>query len=136
MIERLALASVNHRYRTVLVWLTDLIGVVVVSGMASSSFDVNDRLDGSDAQRAYDLAAAHMPSVTGISTTVVFKTDELALTAAVVREISALPRIAAAIMVCVSASFMVADLRSINWCRRRPSDCVRQREVGSHGRDC
>ena len=57
MIERLASASVNHRYRTIVVWLAALIGVVVLGGMITSSADINDRLDGSDSQRAYDLAA-------------------------------------------------------------------------------
>ena len=93
MIERLASASVNHRYRTILVWLAALIGVIVLGGTVTSSADINDRLDGSDSQRAYDLAAAHMPSVTGLTTAVVFKTDNLASTAAVVDEIRALPRI-------------------------------------------
>ena len=93
MIERLASASVNHRYRTIVVWLAALIGVVVLGGMITSSADINDRLDGSDSQRAYDLAAAHMPSVTGLSTPVVFKTNDLGSTAAVIDEIRALPRI-------------------------------------------
>jgi RND superfamily putative drug exporter len=93
MIERLAAISVRHRYRAIAVWLAALIGVVVLGGMVTSTADINDRLDGSDSQRAYDLAAAHMPSVTGISTTVVFKTTDLELTAAVVDEIAALPRI-------------------------------------------
>ena len=93
MIEKLASASVNHRYRTIVVWVVALIGVVVLGGMVTSSADINDRLDGSDSQRAYDLAADHMPSVTGIGTTVVFKTNDLASTAAVVDEIRALPRI-------------------------------------------
>ena len=61
--------------------------------MVTSSADVNDRLDGTDSQRAYDLAEAHMPSVSGLSTTVVFKTNDLASTAAVIDEIRALPRI-------------------------------------------
>ena len=61
--------------------------------MITSSADINDRLDGTDSQRAYDLAAAHMPSVTGLSTAVVFKTNDLASTAAVIDEIRALPRI-------------------------------------------
>ena len=93
MIERLAAISVRYRYRAIAVWLAALIGVVVLGGMVTSTADINDRLDGSDSQRAYDLAAAHMPSVTGISTTVVFKTTDLQLTAAVVDEIAALPRI-------------------------------------------
>ena len=93
MIERLASASVNHRYRTIVVWIARIVGVVVLGGMVTSSADINDRLDGTDSQRAYDLAAAHMPSVTGLSTTVVFKTNDLASTAAVVDEIRALPRI-------------------------------------------
>ncbi|MGZ4805430.1 MAG: MMPL family transporter [Ilumatobacteraceae bacterium] len=93
MIERLASASVRHRYRTLIVWLAALVGVVVLGGMITSSVDVHDRLDGSDSQRAYDLAAAHMPSATGFSTSVVFKTDDLASTAAVIDEIRALPRI-------------------------------------------
>jgi RND superfamily putative drug exporter len=93
MIERLASTAVNHRYRTIVVWVVALIGVVVLGGMVTSSADINDRLDGSDSQRAYDLAAAHMPSVTGIGTTVVFKTNDLASTSAVVEEIRALPRI-------------------------------------------
>lgn len=93
MIERLASASVNHRYRTILVWLAALVGVIVLGGIVTSSADINNRLDGSDSQRAYDLAAAHMPSVTGLTTTVVFKTNNLASTAVVVDEIGALPRI-------------------------------------------
>ena len=93
MIETLAASSVKHRYRTIVIWLAALVGVVVLAGMVTSSADINDRLDGSDSQRAYDLAAAHMPSVTGLSTTVVFKTDNLASTAAVLDEIRALPRI-------------------------------------------
>ena len=64
MIERLASASVNHRYRTIVVWIAALIGVVILGGAITSSADINDRLDGSDSQRAYDLAAAHMPSAT------------------------------------------------------------------------
>ena len=93
MIERLAAISVRFRYRAIAVWLAALVGVVVLGGMVTSTADINDRLDGSDSQRAYDLAAAHMPSVTGISTTVVFKATDLELTAAVVDEIAALPRI-------------------------------------------
>ena len=93
MIERLASASANHRYRTVLVWIAALVGVIVLGGMITSKADVNDRLDGSDSQRAYDLAAAHMPSATGFSTSVVFKTNDLASTTAVIDEIRALPRI-------------------------------------------
>jgi RND superfamily putative drug exporter len=93
MIEQLAARSVKHPYRTIVIWLTALVGVVVLGGMMTSTADINDRLDGSDSQRAYDLAAAHMPSVTGIGTTVVFKTMDLASTAAVVDEIAALPRI-------------------------------------------
>ena len=83
MIERLASASVNHRYRTIVVWLAALIGVVVLGGMVTSSAGINDRLNGSDSQRAYDLATAHMPSVTGLSTAVVFKTNDIGSTAAV-----------------------------------------------------
>ena len=67
--------------------------MIVVGGMVHSSADINNRLEGSDSQRAYDLAAAHMPSITGLSTAVVFKTNDLASTAAVVDEIRALPRI-------------------------------------------
>jgi putative drug exporter of the RND superfamily len=93
MIEKLASASVHHRYRTLIVWLAALIGVVVLGGMVTSTADINDRLDGSDSQRAYDLAAAHMPSVTGLSTPVVFKTNDLASTTAVIDQIRALPRI-------------------------------------------
>jgi RND superfamily putative drug exporter len=93
MLETLASASVHHRYRTILVWLAALIGVVVLGGMVTSSVDIEDRLDGSDSQRAYDLAAAHMPSVSGLSTAVVFKTTDLDSTAAVIDEIRALPRI-------------------------------------------
>ena len=93
MFEKLASASVHHRYRTIVVWLAALVGVVILGGMVTSSADINNRLDGSDSQRAYDLATAHMPSITGISTAVVFKTDDLASTAAVVDEIRALPRI-------------------------------------------
>ena len=93
MIEKLASASVHHRYRTIVVWLVALVGVVVLGGMVTSSADINDRLDGSDSQRAYDLAAAHMPSVSGLSTAVVFKTNDLESTAAVIDEIRALPRI-------------------------------------------
>ncbi|HEX2782617.1 MAG TPA: hypothetical protein VHN36_03455, partial [Ilumatobacteraceae bacterium] len=80
MIERLASASVNHRYRTLLVWLAALVGVIVLGGTITSSADINDRLDGSDSQRAYDLAAAHLPSVTGFSASVVFKTNDLGST--------------------------------------------------------
>ena len=93
MIDKLASASVRHRYRTLAVWLAALIGVVVLGGMVTSTADINDRLDGSDSQRAYDLAAAHMPSVTGLSTAVVFKTNDLASTTAVIDQIRALPRI-------------------------------------------
>ena len=93
MIDKLASASVRHRYRTLIVWLAALIGVVVLGGMVTSTADINDRLDGSDSQRAYDLAAAHMPSVTGLSTAVVFKTNDLASTTAVIDQIRALPRI-------------------------------------------
>src|SRR3954454_24738950 len=93
MMNRLASASVHHRYRTLIVWLAALVGVIVVGGMVHTSADINNRLDGSDSQRAYDLAAAHMPSITGMSTPVVFKTNDLASTAAVVDEIRALPRI-------------------------------------------
>ncbi|MEP7115387.1 MAG: MMPL family transporter, partial [Ilumatobacteraceae bacterium] len=93
MIDKLASASVRHRYRTIVIWLVALVGVVVLGGMVTSSADINDRLDGSDSQRAYDLAAAHMPSVSGLSTAVVFKTTDLASTAAVIDEIRALPRI-------------------------------------------
>jgi putative drug exporter of the RND superfamily len=93
MIDKLASASVHHRYRTIVVWLAALVGVVILGGMVSSSADINDRLDGSDSQRAYDLAAAHMPSVSGLTTAVVFKTNDLASTAAVIDEIRALPRI-------------------------------------------
>src|SRR6478752_2839724 len=89
VLEKLASASVNHRYRTILVWLAALIGVVVLGGMVTSSADINDRLDGSDSQRAYDLAAAHMPSVSGLSTAVVFKTNDLNSTAAIIDEIRA-----------------------------------------------
>ena len=46
MLEQLASASVNHRYRTILVWLAALVGVVVLGGMVTSSADINDRLDG------------------------------------------------------------------------------------------
>jgi putative drug exporter of the RND superfamily len=93
MIEKLASASVRHRYRTIAVWIAALVGVIVLGGMVTSSADIDDRLDGSDSQRAYDLAAAHMPSVSGLSTAVVFKTNDLASTAAVIDEIRALPRI-------------------------------------------
>ena len=93
MLEKLASASVHHRYRTVIVWLAALVGVVVLGGMVKSSVDINDRLDGSDSQRAYDLAEAHMPSVSGLNTAVVFKTSDLNSTAAVIDEIRALPRI-------------------------------------------
>jgi putative drug exporter of the RND superfamily len=93
MIGKLASASVHHRYRTVIVWLAALVGVVVLGGTIHSSADINDRLDGSDSQRAYDLATAHMPSVSGLSSPVVFKTNDLASTAAVIDEIRALPRI-------------------------------------------
>jgi putative drug exporter of the RND superfamily len=93
MIEKLASASVHHRYRTIVIWLAALVGVVVLGGMVTSSADINDRLDGSDSQRAYDLAAAHMPSVSGLNTAVVFKTNDLASTAVVIDEIRALPRI-------------------------------------------
>ena len=93
MIERLASFAVNHRYRTVVMWIAALIGVVVLGGMINSSADINDRLDGSDSPRAYDLADAHMPSVTGLGTTVVFKTSDLALTVTTVDEIRALPGI-------------------------------------------
>jgi len=93
MIERLAASAVKHRYRTLVIWLVALVGVVVIAGMVTSTADIDNRLDGSDSQRAYDLAATHMPSVTGIDTTVVFKTTDLASTAAVVDEIRALPRI-------------------------------------------
>ena len=37
MIERLASASVNHRYRTIVVWLAAVIGVVGLGGMITSS---------------------------------------------------------------------------------------------------
>ena len=87
------LASVHHRYRTLIVWLAALVGVVVLGGMVTSTADINDRLDGSDSQRAYDLAAAHMPWVPGLSTAVVFKTNDLASTTAVIDQIRALPRI-------------------------------------------
>jgi putative drug exporter of the RND superfamily len=93
MLEKLASASVHHRYRTIVVWLAALIGVVILGGMVTSSADINDRLDGSDSQRAYDLAAEHMPSVSGLSTAVVFKTNDLSTTAAVIDEIRALPRV-------------------------------------------
>ncbi|HSB87879.1 MAG TPA: MMPL family transporter [Ilumatobacteraceae bacterium] len=93
MIERLASACARHRVRTLVVWIAVLIGVVAIGGTVTSGVDVNDRLDGADSQRAYDLAAVHMPGIAGSSTTVVFKTDDLAATAAVVDEIRALPRI-------------------------------------------
>jgi RND superfamily putative drug exporter len=93
MIQRLATASVNHRYRTLIVWLAALVGVIVLGGAITSSADINDRLPGSDSQRAYDLAAAHLPSVTGYSASIVFKTNDLGSTEAVVDEIRALPRI-------------------------------------------
>jgi putative drug exporter of the RND superfamily len=93
MIDKLATSSVNHKYRTLVIWIAALVGVVILGGMVHTNADINDRLDGSDSQRAYDLAAAHMPSVTGFSTTVVFKTNDLASTAAVVDEIRKLPRI-------------------------------------------
>jgi RND superfamily putative drug exporter len=93
MIEQLAAASVRHRSRTIVIWIAALVGVIVLGGMVTSSADINDRLDGTDSQRAYDLAAAHMPSVSGLRTTVVFKATDLASTAAVVDEIRALPRI-------------------------------------------
>jgi putative drug exporter of the RND superfamily len=93
MFEKLASASVHHRYRTIVIWLAALVGVIVLGSMVTTSADINNRLDGSDSQRAYDLATAHMPSITGISTAVVFKTDNLASTTAVVDEIRALPRI-------------------------------------------
>ena len=83
----------NHRYRTLIVWIAALVGVIALGGMITSSADINDRLEGSDSQRAYDLAAAHMPSVTGFGASVVFKTNDVASTAAVVDEIRALPRI-------------------------------------------
>ncbi|HEY7625684.1 MAG TPA: MMPL family transporter [Ilumatobacteraceae bacterium] len=93
MIERLASACARHRLRTLVVWIAALIGVIALGGMVTSSADVDDRLDGTDSQRAYDLAAAHMPGITGYTTAVVFKTGDLAATAAVVDEIRALPRI-------------------------------------------
>jgi putative drug exporter of the RND superfamily len=93
MIDKLASASANHRYRTLLIWIVALIGVIVVGGMVHTSVNVDDRLDGSDSQQAYDLAAKHMPSATGVDTTIVFKTNDLALTAAVVDELRALPRV-------------------------------------------
>ncbi len=93
MIERLASASVNHRYRTLIVWLAALVGVIVLGGAITSTADINDRLDGSDSQRAYDLAAAHLPSVAGFSASIVFKTNDLGSTGAVVEEVRALPRI-------------------------------------------
>jgi len=93
MMNKLASASVNHRYRTLIVWLAALVGVIVLGGMVHTRADINNRLDGSDSQRAYDLAAAHMPSITGPTTAVVFKTDDLASTAAVIDEIRALPRV-------------------------------------------
>ena len=96
MLEKLASASVHHRYRTIVIWLAALIGVVVLGGMVTSSVDINDRLDGSDSQRAYDLAAAHMPSVSGLNTAVVFKTNDLNSTAAVIDEIGVSLRYATA----------------------------------------
>jgi RND superfamily putative drug exporter len=93
MIEKLANSSVNHKYRTLVIWVAALVGVVILGGMVTSTADINDRLDGTDSQRAYDLASAHMPSVAGESATVVFKTADLASTAAVVDEIAALPRV-------------------------------------------
>jgi RND superfamily putative drug exporter len=93
MIERLASASVNHRYRTLIVWIAALVAAIALGGMVTSSADIHDRLPGSDSQRAYDLAANHMPSVTGFSSTVVFKTNDLASTTAVVDEVRSLPRV-------------------------------------------
>jgi hypothetical protein len=68
--------SVNHRYRTLIVWLAALVGVIVLGGMVHTSADIDNRLDGSDSQRAYDLARRTMPSITGPTTAVVFKTDD------------------------------------------------------------
>ncbi len=75
------------------VWIAALVGVIVLGGVVTSSAGINDRLDGTDSQRAYDLAEAHMPSVSGLRTAVVFKSNDLASTAAVIDEIRALPRI-------------------------------------------
>lgn len=93
MIERLASISTRHRYRTLLIWLAALVATIALGGMMTSQVKVDDRLNGSDSQRAYDLAAAHLPGMTGMETTVVFKTNDLTSTEAVVDEIRSLPRI-------------------------------------------
>jgi RND superfamily putative drug exporter len=100
MVERLATACARHRGRTLLLWVAGAVALIAFAGRLSPKDMGEDRLDGTDAQVAYDLVTEHLPQWDEESATVVFHSDSglrsgegAAEMREVLAELAAMPRI-------------------------------------------
>jgi RND superfamily putative drug exporter len=73
MLERIARWSHNHRWRMVIIWITALIGINVIAGVAGAPYSNNFTLPGTDSQRAYDLLKNRFPQASGDTADIAFK---------------------------------------------------------------
>ncbi len=73
MISRLTSVSIRRRWTVIGLWVVALVVVTLANGRFGGEWKGGGRLDGTDSQRAYDLANAKMPSKTGDTADVVFK---------------------------------------------------------------
>ena len=100
MVERIATACARHRGRTVLIWVNGAVALIAIAGRLTPKEMDGERLDGTDAQIAYDLVAAHLPQHDDESATVVFHSDDGLRSASgeaamrdVLADVAALPRV-------------------------------------------
>ena len=73
MLARIADFSFRRKWLVVLVWIAVAVGATVAAGSVGGEWKSSARLDGTDAQRAYDLFEKHFPSQSGLSASVVFE---------------------------------------------------------------
>jgi len=104
MLQRLARWCYTHRWRTLVIWIVALVGLVFLGKTAGGDYASDFSLPGAESQHALDLLKARFPSESGGTVDIVFKADQgvndPAVKASMVHflaQVKALPRIAAVI---------------------------------------
>jgi putative drug exporter of the RND superfamily len=72
MIERLALSSFRHRWRTLFAWIALLGAVIVGSSAVAGDFADGGRMKGTDSDDAYELLGRAFPSEEGSTITIAY----------------------------------------------------------------
>ena len=75
MLQRLASASVRHRFLVVLAWLLAIVGATVAAGAWGGDDAQGGRLHGTDSDAAYQLYVDHFPDDPAGSALMVFEDD-------------------------------------------------------------